>query len=113
MIIGVVKYLAIMRLIEEKSNIKWENGNGLLDRREIISVSFAYITDNNELSLLNLYDLHGEYEILNTKEFCDLCEKRCPKKLAFTKENVKDELQYCLDNIKDFDNADGFISMFD
>ena len=75
-------YNICMKTIAEKSNITWPNGKPILEDYEEFKERcflYLYITDRNELALLNTCNLHGEYEILNIHEFSELCEKKCPK----------------------------------
>jgi len=107
-------YAVCMKSIEEKSCIEWCNGEALLDDYDYDELSYInvlYITSKNQLSLLNFFSLHGEYDVLNIHEFSELCGKRCPKKpkkLKFTKENVMDALQYSFN-----DNIENFIDRFE
>ena len=114
MLLGRSTYDICMRAIEEKSSIKWCNGDALLDDYdydEINDINVLYITSRNELSLLSSYNLLGEYDVLNIHKFSALCKKRCPKKqkkLEFTKENVRKELLYSLNG-----NIENFIDRFE
>jgi hypothetical protein len=82
-------YDELMEEIEKNSYIKWGNMDKPTNTSLIYRYEFVYINCNNKLNAKNVNNVRGDFTALSNKEFCDLCEKKYPKKLAFTKENVR------------------------